>query len=195
MDTENWLHKRIGSVMNAVKYFPDRYRADLQFFAEGDIPHHGPFWMLCGMTLGRVFEPGNIDKYTDPACFLCVLYELNLLNQGIYTYFPEDHPLWIATCEPFPDIRGCSYGHGGFTHAPASILRFSDDPRYIPGARPIPISHQKLCEFTDFFVRNYLPVVCEQSPFRALTSLALVERLVSDGDCPEFSQYADPTNA
>ena len=181
--------------MNAVKYFPDCYRADLRFFAEGGILHRGPFRALCGMTLERVFEPGNIDKYSDPACFLCVLYELNLLNQGIHAYFPEDHPRWITTCEPFPDIRGCSYGHGGFTHAPASILRFSDDPSYIPGARPIHISRERLREFTDFFVRNYLSVVCEQSHFRALTPLALVERLVSDGDCPEFSQFADLKNA
>ena len=177
--------------MNAVEYFPDHYRADLRVFAEGNIPDHGPFWMLCGWTLGRLFEPGNVDKYCDPAGFLCALYELNLLNQGVHSYFPEDHALWLANSEPFPDIRGCSHGHGGFTHAPASILRFSENPRYIPGAQPIPISQERLREFTAFFVRTYLPAVCKHSPFRALSPLPLIEQLVSDGDCPEFSRYAD----
>lgn len=178
--------------MKAADYFPRHYRADLQVFAEAEVPEHGPFWMLCGLTLGRVFEPGRLESYVDAARFLCTVYELNLLNQGIHRYFPDHHFRWLAVCEAFPDIRGCSYGHGGFTHAPSSIIRFSHDPSYIPGSRPIPISGELLREFTDFFFREYLSALCDRSTnFGMLTTGALVERLLRDTDCPEFSTYAE----
>ena len=89
-------------------YFPAQYLADLAVFADQRVPQHGPFSSLCAWTLSRLFEPGSIKKYVAPVAFLCVLYNLNLLNQGIHTYFQQDHHCWLKVCAPFRIVAGAS---------------------------------------------------------------------------------------
>jgi hypothetical protein len=175
--------------MNAAEYFPHHYRADLRFFSQSEVPRNGSFSVLCGWTLVHVFLPENTEKYADPASFLCVLYELNLLNQAIYTYFPADHGRWLRSCEPFPDTRNCGWGHGGMSHDPGSILRFSENPFGIADARPLSISNEKLNEYTNYFFGEVLRSECERMTFWTLRPETLIERLMSDNDCPEFSKY------
>lgn len=145
--------------------------------------------MLCGMTLGRLFQPGAPNKYADPAGFLCVLYELNLMHQGVYTYFPDDHHRWVSLSEPFPDLRGCPSHHGGVA-TPGSLLRFAEDPSYIPGAESILLQLERVQDFTHLLFQVYLPTLEQIADFAALSSSRLLTRLRADPDASEFSRYA-----
>jgi hypothetical protein len=147
--------------------------------------------MLCGMTLGRVFEPGQPQRYADPAGFLCALYYLNLINQGVHSYFRADHPRWTTLCEPFPDLRGCSVHHGGVS-SPGEIIRFAKSPFYVTGAEPISVSEGLLRAYAVVFFRVYVPAICARERFELLSANALTRKLQSDPDCPEFSRYAEP---
>jgi len=172
-------------------YFRQHYRSDLSVYSGTVVvPKHGPYWMLCGMTLGNVFEPGRPELFASAAGFLCTAYTLNLLNQGIYRYFRDDHLVWLATCPPFVDTRGCYSGHGGVTHTPNSIIRFAHDPSYIPGAMPIPLTKELLRKFGTFFIHDYLSEVRMRASFRTLTPTDLVNCLRSDASCPEFGASA-----
>lgn len=173
--------------MKPTDYFPAQYLADLVVFTDRRVPQHGPFSSLCGWALSGLFAPANIKKYVDPAAFLCVLYNLNLLNQGIHTYFQQVHHCWLKVCAPFPDSRGCTY-HGGVTSAPSSVLEFALDPSYIAGAQPIEVPKNVLAKFTKFFLSIYLTQLCETERFLALSPRRLIDRLSTDADCPEFRQ-------
>ena len=143
---------------------------------------------LCGWTFGGLFEPKQIVQFVDPVAFLCVLYELNLLNQGINSYFTEGYE-WQTISEPFPDIRGCMTYHGGITHKPNSILEFAARSGYIPGMKPVIVPLAKLREFTQHFIHGYLGDVCRVRHFSNLTPDKLIVKLVDDPDCPEFRQF------
>lgn len=169
--------------MRAEEYFPTLYRADLRAFSEGDIPSRGPFGMLCGMTLTPLFSPSGSARCVNAAAFISTIYLLNLLNQGIYRYFPKDHPRWLSRVEPFPDIRGCSHAHGGVGHVPGTILTFASDPRYIPGAQPIPVPIEVLSDLAGFLVFTYLLNTCTSAE---LTPQRLAQCLISDPDCAEL---------
>ena len=167
-------------------YFPAQYLHDLGVFYQGnDVPQHGPFWKLCGMTAGNLFEPERVKLFTSPSDFLCCLYFLNLLNQSIFTYFRKHHPYWAASCAPFVDTLGCSYGHGGWTHSPNSILRFAKDPSYIPRAQPIGITEEHLTNYARFFFSEYLESIFSDQCQEALNSSDLLKHLRDDPDCIE----------
>ncbi len=172
-------------------YFPERYRADLRIFSNCEVPKHGPFWMLCGWTLGGLLEPGCVERYASPEGFLCSIYHLNLLHQGIYTYFREDYAKWIALCESFPDLRGCHSYHGG-VRSPASLINFAKRPSYIPGAKPLSLTDELLMEFNDYFFHQYLRALCQQEKFIHLSSDGLAARLREDPACREFANYMKP---
>ncbi len=179
--------------MNPGEYFSDHYINDLRLFAGGsDMPTHGPFGLLCGLTIGMIFEPNKIGEYSDPVGFLCSLYALNLLNQGIYTYFPEYHSRWLSRVAPFVDVRTCYAGHGGFYNHPDAIIRFARNPSYIPRAKPMPIDDQ-LGSYVSFFLNRYLPDLMTQGSHGTtiegdhhFTSSALTNRLMRDPDCTEL---------
>jgi len=177
--------------MRPDEYFPSHYRDDLRLFSAIDVPRHGPFGILCGMTLGRLFEPGQPEKYADPEGFLCMLWLLNLAHQGIYTYFPSDYQRWLTVCEPFPDLRGCSSCHGGVC-TPDALLRFARDPSYITLARPFELHDVKVREFFQFFFTKYLGVIVQDdgAAVNGFSAPELLERLCSDLASPEVSRYA-----
>jgi hypothetical protein len=175
--------------LSAFAYFPLSYRSDLLVFAEKDVPAHGPFGCLCGMTLGRVLEPSRPERYANAEDFLCTLYYLNLFHQGIHEYFSADHTNWLAHTESFPDIRACTYHHGGVSK-PGDIIRFARSPQYIPGAQSLRLPDQLLHEYATFFLREFVPGLCGRLQFRTLSANALREHLIHDRDCSEFSLYA-----
>ena len=180
--------------MTPAEYFPEAYRADLRVFAQRAIPEHGPFWMLCGMTLGGLFDPHRRGLYQDAAGFVCSVYALNLLDQALHCYFPGVHARWLAASEPFPDVRECSYGHGGVGFIPGSVLRFARDPGYIPRAEPIAITDERLADFTQLVFERYLSPESEPALRRSIQS-QLVDRLLQDPDCPEFAEFWRSTPA
>lgn len=172
-------------------YFPAKYHTDLRVFSNGEVPTHGPFWMLCGWTLGGFLEPGRIKQYDSPEGFLCSIYQLNLLHQGIYTYFREDYPKWTALCEPFPDLRGCHSHHGGVS-SPASLINFVKNPSYTLGSKPLYLTDELLLEFTDYFFHHYLRSLCQKGKFVHLSSDGLAARLRGDPDCGGYAKFMEP---
>lgn len=175
--------------MHPAEYFPKSYRSDLRVFTKGATPDHGPYWMLCGVTLGRLFEQGQPEKYADPVAFLCVLYELNLIHQGIYKYFRGDYLRWLEVSEPFPDLRGCPSHHGGI-FAPDSLIRFAKNPSYISRSESLDLRDEQLREFTCFFFGVYLRDLYDPVPFSRFTPSLLIGRLRADTSCAEFSRHA-----
>lgn len=171
-----------------LNYIAQDYRHDLSVFYQGDeVPKHGPFWMLCGRSMGNLFEPQNRIQFNSPSDFLCCLYELNLIDQGIFNYYPALHIDWRMSCLPFIDSRGCNYGHGGFTSNPNSILRFAQDPSYIPRAQPVAISSDQLKSYTGFFFFDYLPGILDS---HKLDPEELLAQLKDDPSCPEIRDFA-----
>jgi hypothetical protein len=181
--------------MEPATYFYQHYGDDLKVFAEDRVPLHGPFEGLCGMTLGRVFEPEYRKRYAAPDHFLCVVYFLNVLYQGVHAYFRSDYALWTSLSEPFPDVRN-TCGHGGVSK-PVDILRFARDPGYVPRATPLDLPKSLLAAYQGFFRHTYVPRLCELGRsgggFEALNPGALWERLSEDLDTPEWQTFAGGT--
>lgn len=177
--------------MEPDEYFPRHYRDDVRVFWGSMVhPHHGPWWMLCGRTLERLFRSGQREKYADPEQFLCALWLLNLTHQGIRTYFPDVYQQWILFSESFPDLRGCHFAHGG-VRTPGSLLVFARDPSYIR-AKPLELDERRVRAFLYFFFNRYLGQLTPQdhSGIREFSPAELLGRLRDDPDCPEVSRYA-----
>lgn len=176
--------------MEPNEYFPGSYRDDVRAFAKTNVPAHGPFWMLCGRTLGRLFDPGQPEKYVDPEGFVCMLWLLNLAHQGIYTYFPQVYWQWMSFSESFPDLRGCPFYHGNLL-TPGSLLRFARDPGYIPHAKPLELDEKRVRAFFNFFFNDYLSGLNGQYPpgVRRFSPTELLAHLRNDPSCTEVSCY------
>ena len=175
--------------MVPIEYFPKHYLDDLKKFDENpEIPSHGPFSLLCGMTMGNLFSPSRRGTYSSPTDFLCCLYSLNLVNQGIYTYNRNLHGYWSQYSVPFLDCRGCSHGHGGWTNTPNSILRFSEDPSFVTNAQPIEIPDYHLASYINYFVREYLPSIFERNNVFKIDIEDLFGKLKTDPNCSELDR-------
>ena len=178
--------------MSPQEYFPSIYRNDLRVFSEWKsltIPDYGPFDQLCGWTVGALFEPTQRIKYASPSDFICCLYALNLLNQSLYSMHSDYYYEWCAKSEPFIDSRGCKSGHGGFTSAPNSILRFARDPSYVPRATPVEISNDQIQSYIRYFFNEYLNQKILSESFRKEDFVKFIEMLESDPDCDKLKRY------
>jgi hypothetical protein len=155
------------------------------------------------MTLGRLFEPERRATFVSPSDFLCCQYYLNILHQGIYTYYREHHAMWRLGGIAFLDLRGCKYGHGGFNTGPAAILRFARDPSYVPDAQPIEIARKQLKQYMQYFFFDYVPSVyrceflqlqpagaCHAGLASPIDPRELLRRLSDDPDCLELRTFA-----
>lgn len=179
--------------MSPKTYFPSQYLLDLATFANSQaVPSSGPFWMLCGMTAGNLFEPDKRRQFIGPTEFLCCSYALNLLDQGIYQYFPHLHKAWRSHVAPFVDIRGCHHGHGGWTHRPSSIIVFAEDPSYIPRAKPIEI-RADLPSYITYFLYEYAPSILSSATADSFDPSMLLRQLQLDPDCIELCNIAIPS--
>ena len=171
--------------MSPQEYFPSIYRDDLRIFADWKnltIPDYGPFDQLCGWTVGALFEPTQRIKYASPSDFICCLYALNLLNQSLYSMHGDYYYEWCAKSEPFIDSRGCKSGHGGFTSAPNSILRFARDPSYVPRATQVDISNEQIMIYLDYFCAEYLKQTIPPSFLLEVDLIKLTELLKTDSN-------------
>ena len=179
--------------MEPHEYFPRHYRNDVHLFAETDVPPHGPFGLLCGWTLERLFAPGQPEKYADPEGFLCMLWLLNLAHQGMYTYFFNAYRRWLEFCEPFPDLRACPSHHGGL-FTPGHLLRYALVYRSMPGAITLELHEKRVHAFFNFFFNQYLGTLSQQGPYRTLrfSPMDLLAKLRADPDCAEVSRFEKP---
>lgn len=172
-----------------MSYLHKDYLQDLSVFCQGkEIPQYGPFWMLCGMTMGKLFEPENRTNFNSPANFICYLYGLNLIDQGVHYYYPSLLADWRLSSLPFLDSRGCNQGHGGWAGKPNSILHFAKDPSYISRAQPIDIPNELLKSYIKYFLFSYLSSIFDK---RTLNPEELLARLRSDPDCEEVRVFSN----
>jgi len=175
--------------MEPNKYFPDRYLADLKKFSNKEIKGNGPKGMLCGRTMGNILDPKYRGQYKYLQEFLISLYCLNLISQGICTHFNEDFYAWCEISIPFPDCQTCASLHGGISR-PDSILKFAEQPSYIPGAKPVQFDMEMVNKYLQFFFLDYFSKL--EYKFIHVTSDKLISALIADKDCLTFQKYWFP---
>lgn len=111
--------------------------------------------------MGGVLFPDFKIHYQHPVDFIICLFELNLFDQGIYTYFPRLDQQWKQFTLPFPNVRYCFHGHGLGSHAPANILRFAGSP--LGKMESVQIDPQKLRAYNRFFAFDYVGMFLKES--------------------------------
>src|SRR5213075_107103 len=128
-------------------YFRDHYAADFAVFG-GD--------MLCGISLAESLVLHKWSTFKGIAEFVACQFELNLLNQPIYTHAHPAHPAWRGFSAPFANTHLCFSGHGMANHLPSSILRFAQEPWVRREATPVAMTWEMLTDYTTFFLGDYL---------------------------------------
>ncbi len=156
--------------MNPQEYIEKHYKDDLERFDGG---------IMCGLTMSQFYKEKEIEKWPFLVHFLISQYELNLLNQLIYTYFREDHNIWITNSLPFIDCR-CHSCHGGVNH-PLSIL-WVTERRFKEEGISLTISRSLVLEYDKFFWK-YVKAKCRENDFIKLTPSGLIEVAKEDADC------------
>jgi len=177
-------------IMQPQEYFPKHYRKDLDTFCsweEKEIPNCGPFHQLCGWTVGALFDPAQHIKFASPSDFICCTFMMNVLNQSLHSMHNDFYYEWCTNSEPFIDSSGCRSGHGGFTSAPNSVLRFANNPSYIPDAVPIEISDIQLLSYIRFFIYEYLKLTINPNFYFIANFESYLNKLKVDVDYSELN--------
>jgi hypothetical protein len=155
-------------------YFENHYAADFALFG-GDT--------MCGITMSENLLPEKRSKFVGIAEFIVSQFELNLLNQVIYTHFKSNHLARQNFSSPFANTLLCFAGHGMASHAPHSILRFVQDPSVRREAVPVLIAWDLLTDYTRFFLNDYFGQFLSTSSDKMLSREKFVEVLEQDFDC------------
>lgn len=167
------------------EYIVHYYLDDLAVFYQGDdMPTSGPFGLICGYTVSVFDYPQKINLFKSPLHFLLTTYCLNLLNQGIFSYFRSAISEWSQDSLPFMDCR-CEHRHGGFYY-PGSILRYACESDSICKKNQMDIENATQI-YLAFFILNYLPNIISAAPNFSLRKF--VELLLQDRNCSEAHPY------
>ena len=180
--------------MNPHEYFAKLYLEDLSMFLQShqsaQFPKAGPFFMLCGRTIGSVLRPEQQVKFHSAADFLCCQYVFNLINQGLHQYHPGTlHRNWIYRAVPFLNVRGCPQRHGGMS-TPSSILEFAKKPPAGDTAQAVTIPSEQVAEYIGSFFYRYLPILVDSNSAIKLDVGNFLSRLKLDVDCRELCMFA-----
>lgn len=155
---------------------------------------------MCSWMLWRYRETGHLGCFaggpwaiyssrpSDPDSPLLLDFFgacMNLLNQGIFTHFRSAFNEWSANVALFVDTRACSYGHGGWTGRPGSIIAFAAKPSHIPGALPINVD-SAVGWYAHFFLFEYLPTVACAECGHDVQPAMLLNCLLNDPDSAEL---------
>jgi hypothetical protein len=114
-----------------------------------------------------------------PAFVICQ-FELNLLNQAVYTHASASYLKWRAFTAPFANTLLCFSGHGLGTHNRNSILRFVQQQEG-HGLTRVQLSWELIEAYSVFFFGEYL----EQFARRAteFDRGAFLRSVADDPDC------------
>lgn len=165
--------------MKPSEYFPQLYLDDLATFGG---------YGFCGMTMESIFKPKHREEYICVEDFINSVYQLNLMGQGIYTYFPTDFRRWRNIVAKYPDCR-CSAFHGG-VNTPDSILDYIESQSSFV-IESIEIDNNALQLYSKHFFFDYLKELDEKANFRTLTPEGLINRLKRDYDCSRFREFME----
>ena len=139
--------------------------------------------MLCGISLAESLVPPKRSTFKGIAEFVACQFELNLLNQAIYTHIVQAHPAWRAFSAPFANTHLCFSGHGMANHLPSSILRFAQEPWVRREAAPVAMTWELLTDYTKFFLVHYLDQFRATEGGKEFSRNALIEAVSKDWDC------------
>lgn len=129
------------------EYLDQHYLADYEVFGSN---------AMCGMTLFDSLQGHKRPRFRGLTEFVVCQFELNLLNQAIYTHAGSVYSAWRGFSAPFADTHGCSMGHGMGNQIPYSILRFAQQPFAEPGVPPVSLTWKILVTYTKFFLEDYV---------------------------------------
>ena len=145
-------------------YFPQMFLEDQENYLEGQPS------FICGGMIIRLGE--NSDEYNSPEHFLVCLYELNLLDQAVYTYFGEDSDLWKSISPLKVDCRNNCHG----VYHPFDIIRCTRQH-----LETVKITRDFLLRYDKFFYK-YVEDKCKEHHFAELNPSELLNRLKADED-------------
>lgn len=155
-------------------YFGQHYPADLKVFASD---------ALCGFTLGDALHDPKRGRFIGLAEFVVCQFELNLLNQAVYTHDRSVFWAWRQFSAPFADTHGCSMGHGMGNHLPVSILRFAQESFASPATAPVQLDWEILRAYTQFFLRDYLAQFQATEAGASFSKAQFLAAVATDFDC------------
>lgn len=155
-------------------YFREHYAADYAVFGSNS---------MCGFSLGDRLMPPKRSQFKGLSEFIICQFELNLLNQAIYTHARQAHCAWRNFSAPFADTHLCSMGHGMANHLPPSILRFAQEPFARPDTVPVTFTWEMLADYTKFFLGEYLDQFRATEGGKEFSQDALTEAIGKDLDC------------
>lgn len=160
--------------MPAADYFKQHYTADLEQFGSH---------VMCGWTLADSMRPPQSALFKSLIEFVVCQFELNLLNQAIYSHSQSSYSAWCAFSVPFADIRGCDHGHGMGSHVPDNILRFAQHPYPEIDITPMKITWDVIGDYTRFFLIDYISLFCNSDAGAELSQELFLKAITRDVDC------------
>ncbi len=156
--------------MQPQDYFSANYLKDLEYFKSLNIGDH-----LCGRIYSSLFNNEDKLNFLNLKNFIICQYELNLINQVIYTHFRADFDEWKKIAPKMLD-QICTYG----SH-PINILIFAERESK-KSKNPIVFTLQEILSW-DIYFKEYLEKICHENNFNNLTADGLLESVKNDPDC------------
>ncbi|MCU7804197.1 MAG: hypothetical protein KZQ96_13450 [Candidatus Thiodiazotropha sp. (ex Lucinoma borealis)] len=161
-------------------YFPALYLEDLKG-AYSELPNgSGPIEICGGIFFDNLCRPDAWTKLISPISFICCLYTLNLIHQGIYSHRYVVYNQWIERCVPF--LRSTCVYHGGviypydhIEYVEAMLLKYANNTKLI--------DRSIISKYAKYMFYSYLPSL-QLNPFRVEF---LIEYLTKDTDCQEVN--------
>lgn len=131
------------------QYLDQQYMADYMLFGSTT---------MCGFSLARALSPPMRNQFNGLAEFVVCQFELNLLNQALYTHGRLLGCRRRNQLVPFADTHSCSMGHGMCCHLPYAILMFAQEP-FRDISAGIPLTWDIIGTYTKFFLGDYLKLL------------------------------------
>lgn len=160
-------------IIPAADYFSQHYLADFEVFASDT---------MCGFSLADALNLPKRARFRGLPEFVVCQFNLNLLNQAVYTHAGAAYHAWRAFSAPFADTHKCWLGHGLGSHIPYSILRFAQQP-FASAIAPVPLGWDIIRIYTSFFLHDYLTRFTSTASGAGFPRRAFVQAVVADYDC------------
>jgi hypothetical protein len=133
--------------------------------------------------LGDALRAPKRARFRGLAEFVVCQFELNLLNQAIYTHVSSAFHVWRGFSAPFADTHKCWLGHGLGSHIPYSILRFAQQPFASPDNAPVSLAWDILRGYTTFFLDDYVTRFVSTESGAGFPREAFLAAVARDYDC------------
>lgn len=155
--------------MNPQDYFLESYLKDFEYFKELNLGNH-----FCGRIYSDLFSRDQLS-FIDLKNFIICTYELNLINQLIYTHFQSDFDKWRQVAPKILDEK-CVY----ISH-PLDIIKFAQKFSKKNNKKLI-FTKEEILKWDDF-IKDYIGQICRETEFSEMNPEKLFEAIKNDPDC------------